>query len=415
MRHAQRGITLIEVLGSIAVGTLLFMGLNDMIDVSLEDAKGQQAAYQQSQLVNAARKYIAANYSSLVTASASAIAPVTVAQLKSGNFLSANFASTNSYGQNSCVLVRQPTANKLDALVATYGGQAIPDKNIAVVALSAGQGSGYISAANTAVAQGASWSLTTTPYRSVSCSGGASVLVGTAVDGGHLVSNLFYDGPGQLSTDFVYRDVVPGHPDFNRMNTPLQMASSALVTAGAACGAQPALAIESTTSSVMVCAAGVWKNGTTSTWKDPVANYAALGTGAAGDVRLTLDTKRAFAYNGTTWVALAVDQNGDMAIPRDVAVTRDARVTRDVIANGSISADIDVDVTGTLTVYNGEIHANNRIIGNQLIPAGYASPGDPCNTAVEMAGIKRDPGTGLPVICHKTLAQYRFARGTMTP
>lgn len=81
-----------------------------------------------------------------------------------------------------------------------------------------GQGGGYISAAAPGIARGASWELTTISYRNVAC-GDTTVLTGAAAnDGGHLVSSLFYDGPGQLSTDFLYRDAVPGRPELNASN-----------------------------------------------------------------------------------------------------------------------------------------------------------------------------------------------------
>jgi hypothetical protein len=76
----------------------------------------------------------------------------------------------------------------------------------------------------------------TTPYRGVACSGGtAAVLQGTLQDAGHLVSNLFYDGAGQLAADFLYRGAVPGRPELNRMNTPLRLGGAALVAAGDSC------------------------------------------------------------------------------------------------------------------------------------------------------------------------------------
>jgi hypothetical protein len=49
-----------------------------------------------------------------------------------------------------------------------------------------------------------------------------------------------------------------------------------------------------------------------------VANWAALNALAGnvlGDVRLIMDTNRAFAWNGAAWIALAADQNGDFTLP----------------------------------------------------------------------------------------------------
>ncbi|MEN3291424.1 MAG: hypothetical protein V7642_677 [Burkholderiales bacterium] len=478
MKHTQRGMTLLEILAAIAVGALLFAGLTDMINVSLEDARGQQAAHHQAQVVNAAQKYIAANYQSLVAGSASAPVPVTVTKLKTDGFLSSSFADTNSYNQSTCVLVRQPSLEKLDALVVTQGGQMIPDRSIAAVAMMAGQGAGYITSVNTGVARGASWRLNdTTPYRSVPCSGGgAPVLTGGVADGGHLVSSLFYDGPGQLRTDFLYRDPVPGRPELNGMNTPLRMASGALVTAGTPCGAEVALAVESNTRSVLVCGQnGVWTNA--STWKDPVASHAALNAtpGRAGDVRVALGTKRAYAYTdvndgswgpvtNTNWVPLALDANGDMWVPNDIRIGRSADIANDLdvwsnmdvhaysvfhdqvdfrgdanarsgftisggmlyihksvnstlegklwVQNG-IDVDDGLDVDGGLSA-SGQIKTtDNRVMGLTLRPSSVGSPGESCTSQASIIA----SNSGLPLFCMVVGGghQYRYANGKVTP
>jgi hypothetical protein len=390
MNSRQRGITLIETIGALGIASMMMLGLTAMIDASLADSEGQQAALYQSQVVAAAKKYIAANYQSLVAATPnpSTIVPVSIATLKTQNFLSSGFAATNAFSQSTCVLVRQTTAGsgKLDALIVTTGGEQIPDKDIPAIASNAGQGSGYIALAAPTTARGASWSLATTPYQGVSCQGGAAVLAGTTADGGHLVSNLFYDGPGQLSTDFLYRDAVPGRPELNQMNTPLKLASNAVVVEGTACGTVAALAVNSA-NEVMRCATDQTWTAVTS-WKKPVANYASLpATDKVGDVRLTLDKNRAFAYNGSTWVALAVDQNGDLAVERDInggrdiKAAQDLRATRDVygrdlIASRNVTATTDVAAGRNVTAGQDMTAANNitatkQVRGIDSVRGGY--------------------------------------------
>jgi hypothetical protein len=321
----QHGTTIIETLGALAIGAALLLGLSRMIGDSLEDAKGQQAALYQAQLVNAADKYIAANYAGLLGGTGGGgVAVVSLAQLKAGGVLSDSFSGTNVFNQAACVLVRQPVAGKLDALVATYGGTAIPDRDIALVALLAGQGGGYISAAAPGSARGASWQLVTTSYRNVAC-GGATVLTGAAHDGGHLVSSLFYDGPGQLATDVVYRDTVPGRPELNQMQTPLHMLPGSGAQAVENDAGDPRCTPAAGTGKIAVdadgrvlsCQSGVWKRQGFGSWKDPVAAYADLPASgnAAGDVRMVAGLNRAFSWNGGGWTALAVDQNGDLSVP----------------------------------------------------------------------------------------------------
>lgn len=68
---------------------------------------------------------------------------------------------------------------------------------------------------------------------------------------------------------------------------------------------------------MLSCQSGVWRRQGSASWKDPVPSAAALpGAGnEPGDVRLTTDTSRAFAWTGAAWKALAVDQNGDLDVP----------------------------------------------------------------------------------------------------
>jgi hypothetical protein len=431
-------MALLELMAALAVGTVLFIGLSEMIDVSLEDARGQQVAYQHAQLAEAAQKYIAANYPSLVSATASAVAAVTVTDLKAAGFLPNGFTGLNSYGQNTCVLVRQPGAGKLDALVATYGGQPIPERILAIVAMGAGQGAGYITGADSGNAHAPSWSVSTTPYQSVPCGSGPSVLAGGAADGGHLVSNLFNDGPGWLPADFVYRDSHSGQPGLNQMNTPLLLGGDALRTAGTACGADPALAIDIAAEELVVCNGGVWSNNASS-WRAPLAKYAALVSagGSPGTVRLALssagavtpalDQPRAYAYrNSSAWDALAVNENGNMRVPGtmysdsvladghiqaygnvgavDIVAKRDIRESRDIRAGNDITAD------GVLATW----------MNSGAYQIGYNfNPGEPCNYVIPNSGgnIESPTGTlvkddnGVTMSCN-TNSTFRYVNGT---
>ena len=323
MNSRQHGMTIIETLGALAIASALLLGVSSMIDASLDDAKGQQAALYQAQVTDAARRYIAANYSTLAAATTGGTtATITLAQLKGGSFLSSSFAAANGYGHAPCVLVRQPLAGKLDALVAGYGGRAIPDREVAAAAMLAGQGGGFISAAVPGTARGASWERDTTSYQGVSCGGaGAAVLTGAAAaDGGHLVSSLYYDGPGQLSDGFVYRNAVPGRPELNQMNVPLQMGAVAVEDASdarcAGTGDSGKIAVDAS-GRVLSCQAGVWRRQGSRYWRDPVAAYADLPASGneTGDVRLVSSLGRAFSWSGSAWEALAVDQDGNLRVP----------------------------------------------------------------------------------------------------
>jgi prepilin-type N-terminal cleavage/methylation domain-containing protein len=417
----QRGMTLVEVLAALAIASALLVGLASMIDDSLEALQEQQAALQQAQLVAAAAKYVAANYSDLVTSTGGGVVTaVTVAQLQTAGFLSAGFAATNPYRQSTCVLVSQGAAGRLDALVAGYGGSAIPDRSIATVAMMAGQGGGYISTAQPGTARGASWELATTAYQGVACAG-TTVLNGAAAhDGGHLVSSLFYDGPGQLSTDFLYRNPVPGRPQLNQMSTPLGFAGAALVTPGTACGSAAAIAIDSASRSVVTCGAdGLWQ--APSTWKAPVANFADLpATGnTAGDVRMVTALNRGFTYDGSAWVALAVDENGNLHVP-GTAYANQVDAATAIVTAGTITADKTISSTNGGVIGEWAV-GRNWVEGPTLYLNQAIAPGTPCNIqnadgsiTYNIGSFKKD-ANGLLLSCQPPDNVFKYLNGTLNP
>ena len=355
LNACQRGMTLIEVLAALAIGAVLLVGLASLVERSLDDMKGQQAAYYQAQVVDAARRYLDKNAAGVATLTpAGAVLPITLEQLKAGKFLPDNFAATNPYRQGTCVLVRRPDpvnyAGQFDALIVTTGGDKIGDKDLASVAMLAGGGGGYVSTAAFGVARGASWNMPTDAFRNVTCPGDANAaLRGEAADGGHLVSSLFYDGAAQQAADFLYRERVPGRPEANTLGTPLLLAGGALVQAGTSCLVdgvnRPALALDAATRSIVTCGDDD-KWALPSQWKAPVATYDALATVTGtkvGDVRMVMDLSRAFAYSAAGWVALAVDQNGNFAVPNEASV---GKLTSEstVHAKGHMTTDQDLHV-----------------------------------------------------------------------
>ncbi|WP_296555988.1 shufflon system plasmid conjugative transfer pilus tip adhesin PilV [Pigmentiphaga sp.] len=475
-RHPrQQGVALLEILGALAIGAVLLLGLAAMVETSLEDMKGQQASHHQSQVAAAGQKYIAANSASLQAAlpAAGSLVAVGVSQLVAGRFLPAGFATENIYGQTPCVLIRRPdpagNPDRFDALAVTRGGQQIPDGILAVVAANAGPGGGYISIRATATARGSTWSSSTTSFRSATC-GGTAALNGGAGDGGRLASNLFHDGPDQFGADFLYRNAVPGRPELNRMNTPVRMGGAALVTMGSSClnaagVAEAGMAIDSATRVILTCGgSGVWSS--PSQWKEPVATYAGLPSSGnlAGDVRMVTGLSRAFTFNGSAWVALAVDQNGNMNVPAaltaaNVTTTQNIRaggnihavgnitadgsvgagldlvaghdvIARDVFAARNIRATVDIqagqDVTASRDVITQGLQVN-RWASTPAITIGTNSfvPGQPCNYLAsdpfdDAVRIRYPHGTvvtdanRVPLICGAD-STMRYANGTYTP
>lgn len=460
-RNRRQGFAILELLGALAIGSMILLGLSRLMDDSLDDLKGTQAAYYQSQVRAAAAKYLSANNQALqaATPSAATVVAVSIADLKAAKLLSNMLAGTNSYGQTPCVLVRQPDPGghpgQFDALVVTTGGQRIADGDLAVAAANSGIGGGYISAANPGVARGASWSVDTSAYLSVAC-GGAAALTGGAADGGHLVSSLFYDGPGQLSTDFLYRNAVPGRPELNRMNTPVRLAGAGLATAGASClnaagVAEAGIAIDSGTRNFLSCSSGgVWTGG--SQWKAPVANWGDLPVAGslAGDVRMVSGLSRAFTYDGAQWVALAVDNQGNFAVPGAITtatLTASQSITSQgtISATGAINSGTDIvaqndmraghninamnniyavnDVTGNFVYADQGVASQGWVYGEHMEIFGRMNPGDICNYTIIVGGAPLIPypigsivqgPNAIPLTCGDDQT-FRYANGTYNP
>lgn len=320
MPERQRGFSLLEMLGALAIASALLIGLVSMMDNSLEDMKGQQAAAYQAQLTTAVRRYIAANHAALTSSIPVGFGGnatvVTVNTLRTDGFLPVGFLDLNIYRQQGCALIRQPAAGQIDALVVTTGGTPIGDKDIAAVAANAGQGSGYIAASSPATVMGASWNLATTNYRNVICAGGTA-LTGGPADAGHLVSRVFQNG--DTRADFLYRDDV-GVPALNTMNTPILLANNASNrTEGDTCSTDPAVKAIATDSAgeLLQCINGKWAYVTK--WKAPVATLAQLAAvpKSDGDVRMVMNEgsyRAAYVYDGasTSWKPLAMDINGNL-------------------------------------------------------------------------------------------------------
>lgn len=320
MKSLQRGFTLLELLSALAIGAMMMVGVATLIDTSLDDTKAQQAGQYQEQVTTAASKYIADNYLALVAlAEPARPATVTLDALRTGGYLAANFPNINSYGQTPCVLVLEPAANRLDALVVTEVGEPIPQRILPYAAANSGKGGGYIElSGGSLVGRGAFGTGVVSAanlgqFLGASCSG-------TAATAGHLASAIFFDGPGNVNTDYLYRNSVPGHPELNRMRTPLQIRMAADVVEGSS---NDALCISTDNTTwgrfvvnsngvILSCQAGTWKRPPNLYWRDPVTSFSALPTtdNMIGDVRVATDKGRAFTWNGSAWAALAVDENG---------------------------------------------------------------------------------------------------------
>jgi type II secretory pathway pseudopilin PulG len=271
MKPMQRnaGYILIEFIVGMALLGLALVLFNQYLESSAKRNLETLAATQMRQLVDASERYISDNNAALRgTATASAPATVTVAALKSAQYLGPQFPTTNVYQQAYEVRVLQPTAGVLSTLIVTTGGETVGEGSLRRIARQVGAAGGYVSTSSATQATGAygGWIQTLSTY-------------GAANGGGRLAAALFFRD-GQQVTDFLYRGALPGHPEVNTMATSLEMANNHITGAGnvtasgtvtAANMAVTKVVVASTacapngllgrlsTGALMVCVSGLWR------------------------------------------------------------------------------------------------------------------------------------------------------------
>lgn len=354
-----------EIIGLlIAIGALLAMlpGLMHWTVLGSEEVRDTAIAQQAGIFEKAAEQYLSQNSGALLT-TATPTAPVivTTAELQTGGFLPSNYTSTNVYGQTWELEVLQPTPGVLQAVAFTTGGQSIEDEEAARISGLIGASGGFVPVNNsgaypqgstlTAYGTQGAWTLNLKNFQGITK--------------GELASYVsLVDSTGQVtSNNYLYRYSVPGNSELNTMHTPLIMA--AVESNGAACTTTGSIAQDGT-GALLSCQAGVWTQVGNSSWKAPVGSYAALPASgnALGDVRLTTDTSRAYAWDGAGWKALAVDQNGNLDVPAALTVGGSATVAGNVTASGNVSASGSIQSGGSISNNSASIGSNGEIVSN---------------------------------------------------
>jgi prepilin-type N-terminal cleavage/methylation domain-containing protein len=363
----QRGVTLLEIIAAIALMSLLLIGLTQITQQSANDQRNTLVAEHLRRISDAARAYTRDNFGT-IAAAASPTTPayVSVATLAAGGYLPPNFAATNSYGQSVCVLVLEPVANRLQAIVVSEGGTAIPDVDLGAIVGSAGGSAGAMRA-GTATVTGTlgGWSIPRTTFNNLAnsaglrCTGAAG---NVQLNDGRLAYALWLDS-----------------------------ATDAFLTQ----------------------------------WRTPVPNFASLpATGnTVGDARVILDRGVAFSWTGTIWRPFGIDQNGSViasgdgqfgntnlgAAPVTTATGSVAASTvelkRVVTSGGACSPDgsLAIDASDNLMVCrNGQWSG-----GGSSVTYTFVTVNEGISTAIP-AGTRRIDGYAVYSFASNTCAYMRF-------
>ena len=327
-RSRQQGLTLLEVIVALGIISTATIGMNMIASRYSDDTKVTIAASQTRTFGEAVKAYVKDNYAAIqALATPTAPAMVDVPTLIASGHLTTGFGSTNAYGQSICALVLEPTANRLQAMVVAEGGTVIDDLSLGSLAAIVGGSGGGTYSSDASVIRGAvgGWAIPAVTFDNLvnnvarKCDGTAG---NVRVAAGTPAMALWFEN-GDTSSAFLARDAVPGRPELNAMNTPIVMNS--VQVANDACSNLGAIA-RSSTGAVLSCQAGLWKPQGSSFWEDPVASFAALPTCNAAVTWRTRIVQtptvgagpRAYTCNGSVWVALAVNDQGNLTVPKKI-------------------------------------------------------------------------------------------------
>ena len=302
------GVLIAMLIGILGIPTFIHWE-----QVGIDNAKLAATAQGLKEFDDAVQQYVLANAVAIEGVATSTVpATITVGMLQATLPLR-RLTGANAYGQIWQAQILQPLPGQFEILVLGQGGTPLsPDQQSRLAILAGESKVGFIPYPN-------EFGASTCASVGTPCMMGAlsswqiSMVHYTNPGPGHAGSLLYYNN-GSIAS-YLYRNAVPGNPSANTMSTPLIMGATA--TVGAACSTTGAIAQDGTGSLLSCPTSGNWTPVGGGSWKSPVANYASLpATGnALGDVRLTTDVNRAYAWNGMSWVALAVDQNGYLQIP----------------------------------------------------------------------------------------------------
>lgn len=425
---SQRGVTLIELIVSIGILATVTTGIVALSNQQSDDARASVTALHLKTVGDAANAYIKDNYAA-VTGIASSTTPalIRVSDLISGGYLNAGYSIKNPRSQDTCVLVLEPTANNLTAMVVTEGGDTIDDLTLGQIAATIGAPGGGIYSTNTTAFRGAmgGWetpigNFANANHLTQKCDGTAGAI--TLAAGHNSMALWFADGTSVSAT--LYRDAVPSNPSLNTMNTPIIMGAGAVQVAGNVCTTTGALGRDSD-GKVLSCQGGVWTGqGGSAYWGDPVDQAVAMPACAAANANetrvrygySTAPTRRLFSCDGASWVAVAVDQNGNLSVPGSITMSNGSTISSPGRLHIEAAENLYLKPwagAGQVIVGggggNGQLTTTGRLTTNEYVQVnGVATE----NTACSPNGLVGRDASGLLLSCQSGV--WKKATGGLT-
>lgn len=219
-KRISRGFISLEL----TIGLLVFMaGMSSYmywLNSSTDRTTNAVATYNAKTVLDATQRWVNDNYATISAAANPYVAYDTTAL---AGYLPSGFVATNVYRQSYSIRVNKVAANRLEILIVTTGGDTISDKNLVQIASKLeGQG-GYIGSVNPNTAQGTAggWSYPMSSYG------------GTPGAGKVAIALFFQNGTADDPSAYLHRYAVAGRPEYNQMQTAIDMAGNNLNNAGA--------------------------------------------------------------------------------------------------------------------------------------------------------------------------------------
>lgn len=362
LRRNQKGFTLLE---TTMVMLVVFVGIVSGFWIAtnkMKDARAVILADQMMVLDGALGTYRTKNYAALTSAVpviAGFVDPMqpTPAELKTAGFLNAGFSDTTIYGSNYVpVLAKTPSGCvapdcDIKSLVLISApilltGTATPDlRTLGVIAGRIGGNAGVSYTAGTLEGADGGWT-ETNPLN----------LAGlVAIQGGYNTQGF---------TEFYRRDgALPLTASLAMGGNTISGLQSKVV--GAACTSAGEVA-QDASGALLSCQGGTWQPQGSGYWKDPVGTFAALpacNAAAAWQTRVVQTPTvgagpRAYTCNGASWIALAVDNSGNLNVP--AIVTAGTSVNAPVFYDSN-NTSYYVDPASTSVLNN--VQSGNTAIG----------------------------------------------------
>ena len=313
---------IILLIASFMAIAIIMPSMVGMQHQAFTDQVAQVEAGQLATITDAALQYEYGYMASLSTPGSTHT--VTVATLVSQGYLPPGTKTTDAMGDPISIDYQADSSGNVTGYVVAQGNYRYPDPDAGEILLDLGDRGGYVPEVPIAGQTAGVIYGTGNTWQSPAPAG---------INPGSIDVKVESNAAQQADDSrFLWRVPAPTAAG-NTMSTPLIL--GAVETPGAACANTGAIAQDGT-GALVSCQSGTWTAVGGGHWRAPVASYAALPASGNqnGDVRLTLDTDRAFAWNGGSWAALAVNQNGNLHVPGNGDFGGDLNVSGELGTNG---------------------------------------------------------------------------------